>query len=189
MHVDREQALDTALGQIERNFGKGAVMRMSDQAQVSVGAISTGSLPLDLALGIGGAPRPAQIFGQSIEPTLVRHREKAQRRGRRHLRSSTPSARWTPLRQADRRQHRRAARLGPTPASRRSRSPSPSLGRGIGDAIDRSPRAAPRADQDREIPAHTSASRPAGRRRSESSPRSILPRDDHLHQPGSLKTA
>ena len=41
MQVDREQALDTALGQIERNFGKGAVMRMSDQAQVSVGAIAT----------------------------------------------------------------------------------------------------------------------------------------------------
>ena len=42
MRLDRETALDTALGQIERNFGKGAVMRMSDQAQVSVGAISTG---------------------------------------------------------------------------------------------------------------------------------------------------
>ena len=55
--MDREQALDVALGQIERNFGKGAVMRMSDQAQVSVGAISTGSLSLDLALGIGGLPR------------------------------------------------------------------------------------------------------------------------------------
>jgi RecA/RadA recombinase len=47
--VDREQALEVALGQIERNFGKGAVMKMSDRGQVSVGAISTGSLSLDLA--------------------------------------------------------------------------------------------------------------------------------------------
>jgi len=57
MTLDREQALDTALGQIERQFGKGSVMRMNDQAQVAIGAISTGSLALDLALGIGGLPR------------------------------------------------------------------------------------------------------------------------------------
>ena len=49
--MDREQALETALGQIERNFGKGAVMKMSDQAHVSIGAISTGSLALDLPEG------------------------------------------------------------------------------------------------------------------------------------------
>ena len=86
MKVDREQALDTALGQIERNFGKGAVMRMSDQAQVSVGAISTGSLSLDLALGIGGLPRGrvVEIFGpeSSGKTTLVYHViAEAQRRG------------------------------------------------------------------------------------------------------------
>src|ERR1043166_10171703 len=73
--MDREQALDVALGQIERNFGKGAVMRMSDQAHVSVGAISTGSLSLDLALGIGGLPRGrvVEIFGpeSSGKTTLV----------------------------------------------------------------------------------------------------------------------
>ena len=44
--VDREQALDVALGQIERQFGKGAVMKMNDHAAVSIGAISTGSLAL-----------------------------------------------------------------------------------------------------------------------------------------------
>ena len=60
MTLDREQALDTALGQIERQFGKGSVMRMSDQAQVSIGAVSTGSLSLDLALGIGGT---TAVFG------------------------------------------------------------------------------------------------------------------------------
>src|SRR5579862_4365018 len=86
MRVDREQALDTALGQIERNFGKGAVMRMSDQAQVSIGAISTGSLSLDLALGIGGLPRGriVEIFGpeSSGKTTLVYHViAEAQRRG------------------------------------------------------------------------------------------------------------
>jgi recombination protein RecA len=84
--VDREQALDMALGQIERNFGKGSVMRMSDQAQVQIGAVSTGSLSLDLALGIGGLPRGriVEIFGpeSSGKTTLVYHViAEAQRRG------------------------------------------------------------------------------------------------------------
>ena len=73
--LDREQALDTALGQIERQFGKGSVMRMSDQAQVSIGAVSTGSLSLDMALGIGGLPRGrvVEVFGpeSSGKTTLV----------------------------------------------------------------------------------------------------------------------
>src|SRR5436189_273218 len=50
MTLDREQALDTALGQIERQFGKGAVMRMNDRAQVAIGAVSTGSLSLALEI-------------------------------------------------------------------------------------------------------------------------------------------
>jgi recombination protein RecA len=84
--VDREQALDVALGQIERQFGKGSVMRMSDQAAVSIGAVSTGSLALDLALGIGGLPRGriVEIFGPeaSGKTTLVYHViAEAQRRG------------------------------------------------------------------------------------------------------------
>jgi recombination protein RecA len=84
--VDREQALDVALGQIERQFGKGSVMRMSDQAAVSIGAVSTGSLSLDLALGIGGLPRGriVEIFGpeSSGKTTLVYHViAEAQRRG------------------------------------------------------------------------------------------------------------
>jgi recombination protein RecA len=86
MRLDREQALDVALGQIERQFGKGSVMKMSDRAQVSVGAISTGSLSLDLALGIGGLPRGRviEIFGpeSSGKTTLVYHViAEAQRRG------------------------------------------------------------------------------------------------------------
>ena len=84
--MDREQALDVALGQIERQFGKGSVMRMSDQAQVSIGAVSTGSLSLDMALGIGGLPRGrvVEIFGpeSSGKTTLVYHViAEAQRRG------------------------------------------------------------------------------------------------------------
>ena len=75
--MSREAALDTALGQIERQFGKGAVMKMNDQAHVSVGAVSTGSLALDLALGIGGLPRGriVEIFGpeSSGKTTLVYH--------------------------------------------------------------------------------------------------------------------
>jgi recombination protein RecA len=75
--VDREQALEVALGQIERQFGKGSVMKMNDHAAVSIGAVSTGSLALDLALGIGGLPRGriVEIFGpeSSGKTTLVYH--------------------------------------------------------------------------------------------------------------------
>jgi recombination protein RecA len=82
--LDREQALEAALGQVERNFGKGAVMKMSDRAAVSIGAVSTGSLSLDL--GIGGLPRGriVEIFGpeSSGKTTLVYHAiAEAQRRG------------------------------------------------------------------------------------------------------------
>ena len=84
--MDRQDALDTALGQIERQFGKGAVMKMNDRAAVSVGAVSTGSLSLDLALGIGGLPRGriVEVFGpeSSGKTTLVYHViAEAQRRG------------------------------------------------------------------------------------------------------------
>src|SRR4249919_1998599 len=84
--MKREEALDVALGQIERQFGKGSVMRMSDRPQVAVGAISTGSLALDVALGIGGLPRGriVEIYGPeaSGKTTLVYHLiAEAQRRG------------------------------------------------------------------------------------------------------------
>ena len=84
--MDREQALDAALGHIERQFGKGAVMKMNDHAAVSIGSVSTGSLSLDLALGIGGLPRGriVEIFGpeSSGKTTLVYHViAEAQRRG------------------------------------------------------------------------------------------------------------
>jgi recombination protein RecA len=84
--VDRAQALDVALSQIERQFGKGSVMKMNDQAHVSTGAVSTGSLSLDLALGVGGLPRGriVEVFGpeSSGKTTLVYHViAEAQRQG------------------------------------------------------------------------------------------------------------
>ncbi len=74
---DREKALETALSQIERQFGKGAVMRMGDQAKVAVDVIPSGSLALDAALGIGGYPRGRviEIYGpeSSGKTTLALH--------------------------------------------------------------------------------------------------------------------
>jgi recombination protein RecA len=62
---DREKALETALAQIERQFGKGSVMRMGDEARVPIEVIPTGSISLDVALGIGGLPRGrvVEIYG------------------------------------------------------------------------------------------------------------------------------
>ncbi|MBA2262790.1 MAG: intein-containing recombinase RecA [Solirubrobacterales bacterium] len=63
--MEREKALDMALGQIEKQFGKGAIMRMGEEAKVKIASIPTGALSLDLALGIGGLPRGrvVEIYG------------------------------------------------------------------------------------------------------------------------------
>ncbi|EKT4483912.1 recombinase RecA [Pseudomonas putida] len=65
MDDNKKRALAAALGQIERQFGKGAVMRMGDHERQGIPAISTGSLGLDIALGIGGLPkgRIVEIYG------------------------------------------------------------------------------------------------------------------------------
>src|SRR6056300_1062723 len=65
MDQNRQKALDAALSQIERQFGKGAVMRMGEQPREAIPAVSTGSLGLDVALGIGGLPygRIVEIYG------------------------------------------------------------------------------------------------------------------------------
>jgi len=62
---NREKALSAALAQIEKQFGKGSMMRMGDSERVAIPAISTGSLGLDVALGIGGLPkgRVVEIYG------------------------------------------------------------------------------------------------------------------------------
>jgi len=73
----RREALKTALGTIERKYGQGAVMKLSDEAHVRVPVIPTGSIGLDLALGIGGAPRGrvTEIYGpeSSGKTTLALH--------------------------------------------------------------------------------------------------------------------
>lgn len=63
--ADREKALDTALAQIDRQFGKGAVMRLGDDVRPPIEVIPTGSIALDVALGIGGLPRGrvVEIYG------------------------------------------------------------------------------------------------------------------------------
>ena len=83
---DKKKALQTALAQIDKNFGKGAVMRLGDRPEMNVEAIPTGSLALDAALGIGGVPRGRiiEIYGpeSSGKTTLALHiLAEAQKRG------------------------------------------------------------------------------------------------------------
>ena len=74
---DKKKALDTALAQIEKTYGKGAVMRLGDRPEMVVDAIPTGSLALDAALGIGGVPRGRiiEVYGpeSSGKTTLALH--------------------------------------------------------------------------------------------------------------------
>ena len=74
---DKKKALQTAISQIEKNFGKGTVMRLGDRPDMNVDAIPTGSLALDAALGIGGVPkgRIIEIYGpeSSGKTTLALH--------------------------------------------------------------------------------------------------------------------
>jgi recombination protein RecA len=75
--VEREKALDMALAQIDKQFGKGSIMRLGEKTNTGVAAISTGALALDLALGIGGLPRGrvVEIYGpeSSGKSTLATH--------------------------------------------------------------------------------------------------------------------
>ena len=75
--TDRDKALETAMAQIDRQFGKGAIMRLGEVTRMNVEAIPTGSIALDLSLGIGGVPRGRiiEIFGpeSSGTPPLAQH--------------------------------------------------------------------------------------------------------------------
>ncbi|NLM68425.1 MAG: DNA recombination/repair protein RecA, partial [Firmicutes bacterium] len=77
MNDDRKRALDTAIAQIEKQFGKGSIMKLGEAASRNIDVIPTGSLSLDLALGIGGIPRGRviEIYGpeSSGKTTLTLH--------------------------------------------------------------------------------------------------------------------
>src|SRR5436305_13413989 len=74
---EREKAVDLALQQIERRFGKGAIMKLGEASSIQVEVIPTGSIALDLALGVGGVPRGriTEIYGPeaSGKTTLCQH--------------------------------------------------------------------------------------------------------------------
>jgi recombination protein RecA len=77
MSNDRDKALEMALAQIDKQYGKGSIMRMGDKTTLGIDVISTGALSLDLALGIGGLPRGrvTEIYGpeSSGKSTLAMH--------------------------------------------------------------------------------------------------------------------
>src|SRR3954451_9578985 len=85
--MERDKALDMALGQIEKQFGKGSIMRMGDRPDMEIETVSTGALSLDIALGIGGLPRGriVEIYGTAAsgKTTLAMHAvARARRNGR-----------------------------------------------------------------------------------------------------------
>ncbi len=77
MNEEKRKALDSVFGQIEKQFGKGSVMRLGEKADVQIDAVPTGSLALDIALGIGGVPRGRiiEIYGpeSSGKTTVALH--------------------------------------------------------------------------------------------------------------------
>ena len=96
---EKERALSAALAQIERQFGKGSMMRLGDKELVKIPSISTGSLGLDVALGIGGLPqgRVVEIYGpeSSGKTTLTLQVIAEAQKPAAPVHSSMPSTRWT----------------------------------------------------------------------------------------------
>ena len=83
---DKKRAIEAAMGQIEKMYGKGSIMRLGDQNNLQVDVIPTGSLSLDVALGVGGLPRGriVEIYGpeSSGKTTLALHvAAEAQKKG------------------------------------------------------------------------------------------------------------
>ncbi len=94
VNTDRQKALEAALAQIDRAFGKGSAMKLGSREKIEIDTVSTGSLGLDIALGVGGLPR-----GRVIE--IYGRKARARRRLRctplpRRRRSAAPLLSWTP---------------------------------------------------------------------------------------------
>ena len=109
--ADREKALESALAQIDRQFGKGSVMRLGSDERAPVEVIPTGSIALDVALGVGGLPRGriVEIYGpeSSGKTTLTLHAIANVQQARRHRRVHRCRARARPRVRAEaRRRHR-----------------------------------------------------------------------------------
>ena len=127
--LDRDKALDMALSQIDKQFGKGSVMRLGDDTRAPLEIIPTGSIALDVALGLGGLPRGrvVEIYGpeSSGKTTVALHAVANAQRAGGIVRSSTPSTPSTPT--TPRRWASTPTRCwsrSPTPVSRPSRSPT-----------------------------------------------------------------
>ena len=128
---DKKKALETAMAQIEKAYGKGAIMRLGANPNVKVESIPTGSLALDLALGIGGVPRGRiiEIYGpeSSGKTTLALHIvAEAQKQGgevRLHRRRARPGPHLCP--RPGRGHRRTCSSPSRTPVSRAWRSAKP----------------------------------------------------------------
>ena len=98
---ERHQALDTTMLQIERQFGKGSIMKLGASSHQKIEHISTGALSLDLALGIGGVPRGrvVEVYGpeSSGKTTLALHIVAEAQRNGGSPRSWMPSTPWIPF--------------------------------------------------------------------------------------------
>ena len=90
---DKKRAIEAAMGQIEKMYGKGSIMRLGDQNNLQVDVIPTGSLSLDVALGVGGLPRGRNPPVRPPWPSMWRQRPR-KRAARWPL--WTPSTPWTP---------------------------------------------------------------------------------------------
>ena len=96
---EKKKALQMVMGQIEKQFGKGAVMKLGEIPHVNVDAIPTGSLTLDIALGVGGLPRGRiiEIYGpeSSGKTTVALHVVAKHRSSVARLHLLMPSMHWT----------------------------------------------------------------------------------------------
>lgn len=97
---DRQKALDAAMAMIEKDFGKGAVMRLGDDERPPIRAISSGNTAIDIALGIGGFPRGriVEIYGpeSSGKTTVALHAIASASAPAESPRLLTPNTPWTP---------------------------------------------------------------------------------------------